>query len=75
MGLDGRHAKAACRFRGESRGILRYLEDSEDLKVSVTELQEQLGMTEEAGISTKQVTQQARNENGQKSFDIFRQAE
>ena len=45
--------------------MLRYLEDSEDLKVSVTELQEQLGMSEEAGISIKPVTQQARNEKGQ----------
>ena len=32
-----------------ARSILRYQEDSEDVKVSVTELQEQLGMTEEAG--------------------------
>ena len=52
-------------FEETARGMLRYLEDSEDLKVSVTELQEQLGMSEEAGISIKQVTQQARNENGQ----------
>ena len=51
-------------FEETARGMLRYLEDSEDLKVSVTELQEQLGMSEEAGISIKQVTQQARNENG-----------
>ena len=43
---------------------LRYLENSEDLKVSVTELLEQLGMSEEAGISIKDVAQQARNENG-----------
>ena len=45
-----------------ARSILRYQEDSEDVKVSVTELQEQLGMTEEAGISIKQALQ-ARNEN------------
>ena len=44
--------------------VLRFLENSEDLNVSVTELQEQLGMSE-AGISIKEVTQQARNENGQ----------
>ena len=55
--------------------FLRYLEDSEDLKVSVTELQEQLGISEEAGISIKHVAQQARNENGQKMFEIFRQGE
>ena len=61
-------------FEETARGMLRYLEDSEDLKVSVTELQEQLGMSEEAGISIKQVTQQARNENGQ-FFEMFRQGE
>ena len=57
------------------RSILRYLEDSEGLKVSVTELQEQLGMSEEAGISITQVTQQARNENSQRFFEMFRQGE
>ena len=56
-------------------GILRYLEDSEDLKVRVADLQEQLGMSEEAGIFIKQVAQQARNENGQNIFEIFRQGE
>ena len=47
------------------------LSNSEDLKVSVTELQEQLGISEEAGVSIKQVAQQARNENGQKGFLTF----
>ena len=57
---DRRRRRVA--FEETARGILRYLEDSEDLKVSVTELQDQLGMSEEAGISIKQVAQQARNE-------------
>ena len=35
----------------------------------VTELQEQLGISEEAGVSIKQFAQQARNENGQKIFE------
>ena len=39
--------------------------------MSVTELWEQLGMSEEAGVSIKQVAQQARNENGQTFFEIF----
>ena len=52
-------------FEETARSMLRYLEDSEDPKVCVTELQEQQGMSEEAGISIKQVTQQARNENVQ----------
>ena len=62
-------------FENLANGFLRYLEDSEDLKVSVTELEEQLGISEEAGISIKQVAQQARNENGQNMFEIFRQGE
>ena len=40
------------------------MEDTDDVKVGVTELQEQLGMAEEAGISIRQVAQQARNEDG-----------
>ena len=55
------------------REKLRYLEDSEHLQVSVTELQEQLGRSKEAGVSTKQFAQHARNENGQKIFEFFRQ--
>ena len=62
-------------FEETARGILRYPEDSEDLKVIVTELQEQLGISEEAGISIKQVAQQARNENGQNIIEIFSQGE
>ena len=55
--------------------MLIYLEDSEDLKVGVTELQEQLGISEEEGVSIKQIAQQARNEKGQTIFEIFRQGE
>ena len=50
-------------------------EDSEDLQVGVTELQEQLGLSDVAGISFKQIAQQAMNENGQHIFEIFRQGE
>ena len=48
--------------------MLAYLEDSEDLKVGVTELQEQLGISEKAGISIKHIAQRAMNENGQNIF-------
>ena len=37
--------------------------------MGVTELQEQLGISEEAGISIKQIAQQAMNENGQRIFE------
>ena len=72
----GRQAQAACRVRGDGKRTLRYLEESEDLKVGVTELQERLEMTEEEGVSSiRQTAQQAKNEGGQKIFEIFRQGE
>ena len=72
-GEDGRRRRVV--FEETAKRMLRYPEDSEDLKVGVTELREQLGMSEEAGISIKEVTQQTRNENGQKLLEIFRQGE
>ena len=42
--------------------MLKFLEDSEDVKVSLRELKEQLETPEEAGISTMQIAKQARNE-------------
>ena len=70
---DRRRRRVA--FEEKANGVLRYPEDSEDLKVGVTELQEQLGMSKEAGLSIQQIPQQARNENGQKIFDFFWQGE
>ena len=64
---DGKEkeARRLDAFEETANRILRYLEDSEDLKMGVTELQEQQGISEEAGISIKQIAQQAMNENGQ----------
>ena len=45
---------------------------TEDLKVGVTELQEQLEISDEAGVSIRQFAQQAMSVNGQKIFEIFR---
>ena len=56
-------------------GEERYLEDSEDLKVAVTELREQLGISEETCVSIRKIVQQAKKENGQQIFEIFRQGE
>ena len=38
-----------------AKRMLRYLEDSEDLKVGVTKLKEQLEISEEAGVSIRQI--------------------
>ena len=63
---DRRRRRVA--FEDTAKGKLRYLEDSEDLKVTVAELQELLGISEEAGVFIRQIAQQVRNENGQKFF-------
>ena len=55
--------------------MLKYLEDSEDLKVSLRELKEQLESPEEAGTSIMQIAKQSRNERGHMLFQIFRQEE
>ena len=52
-------------FEKTAKRILKYSEDSDDVKVGVTELQEQLEISVEAGISITQAAQQAMNENGQ----------
>ena len=53
--------------------MLGYLEDSEDLKVDIHELNAQLKTLEEEGRSIVQIAKKARNEKGQKIFDTFRQ--
>ena len=55
--------------------MLKNLEDSDDVKVGVTELQKQLEISEEVGIYIRQVAQQAMCENGQKIFELYRQGE
>ena len=58
---------------GVSQSMLSHLEESEDLKVGVTELNEKLEISVEGGVSIRQSAQQAMNENGQKIFEILRQ--
>ena len=67
--------KGCVAFEEAAKRMLKYLEESEDLKVCLSELKEQLETPEEAGFSMMQIAQQARNERGQKLFEIFRQGE
>ena len=53
---DWRRRRVA--FEEAAKRMLRYLEDSEDLKVGVTELKEQLEMSEEAGVSIRHPSRQ-----------------
>ena len=66
---DRRRRRVA--FEKTAKRMLKYLEDSDDVKVGVTELQEQLEISEEAGTSIRQIAWQAMNENGQTIFEIF----
>ena len=70
---DGRKRRVA--FEEMAKRMLGYFEDSGDLKVGISELKEQLETPEEEGRSIMQIAKQARNEKGQKIFDIFRQGE
>ena len=58
-----------------AKKMLKYLQDSEDVKVCLRELEEQLEYPEEAGISFMQIAKQSRNERGPKIFQIFGQEE
>ena len=60
-------------FEDAAKRMLRYLEDSEDLKVSISELEGQPETPEKEGLSIMQIVQQARNEKGQQLFETFRQ--
>ena len=56
--------------------MLGCLEDSEDLKVGTSEVEETAGNAGRNMVfSVVQVAQQAGNEKGQKIFEIFRQGE
>ena len=58
-----------------AKKMMKFLEDREHLKVGLRELKEHLETPEAAGISIMQIAKQARNERGQKLFQIFRQEE
>ena len=62
MGIDVKQAKSKRLFENLAKDMLRYLEDSEDVKVGITELQEQLEVPVQIGTILKQVAQQARND-------------
>ena len=55
-------------FENVAKEMLRYLENSGELEVGISELQEQLEVPVQIGISFRQVAQQARTESDQKVF-------
>ena len=48
-------------FENVAKEMLKYLENSEELKVGITELQEHLEVPVQIGTTLRQVAQQARN--------------
>ena len=62
-------------FENLAKEMLRYLDNSDGMKVGITELQERLDVPVQIGISIQQVAQQAMNKNGQKIFEVFWQEE
>ena len=62
-------------FENLAKGILRYLDNCNDVKVGIAELQERVEAPVHIGISIQKVTQLARSENGQKIFEVFWQEE
>ena len=62
-------------FENLAKGMLRYLDNCNDVKVGITELRERVEVPLQLGISIQQVTQQAMNEDGQKIFEVFWQEE
>ena len=71
--VEDRRRRSA--FENLFKGVLRYLDNSNDVKVSITELQERVEVPLHFGISTQQVAQQAMNENDPKIFEVFWQIE
>ena len=60
-------------YQWTAKKMLRYLEDSESLKVSTGELKEQVLSPDESSVSIVRIARQARSEKSKKLFQIFRQ--
>ena len=63
---DRRRRRVA--FENLAKEMPRYFDNSDDVKVGITELQERLEVPVQFCISIQQAAQQARSENGQKFF-------
>ena len=70
---DGRRRRIA--FENLAKEMLRYLDDSDDVKVGIIELQDRLEVPVQIGISFQQMAQLAKSENGQKMVEVFWQEE
>ena len=62
-------------FENLAKGMLRYLDNCNEVKVGITELQERVEVPAQIGITIQQVARQTTNEDGQKKFEVFWQEE
>ena len=70
---EGRRRRIA--FENLAQGMLRNLDNCNEVNVGITELQERVEVPEQIGISIQQVAQQAMNEDGQHVFEVYWQEE
>ena len=61
-------------YQWTEKNMLRYLEDSESLKVSTGDLKEQVRSPDESSVNTERIARQARSEQSKKFFQISRQS-
>ena len=62
-------------FESLAKSMLRYLDNCNEVKVSINELQEWVEVPKQIGISIQQVARQATDEDGEKIFEVFWQEE
>ena len=58
-------------FESLAKGMLRCLDNCDEEKVGITELQERVEVLAQIGISIQLVVQEAMNEDGQTIFEVF----
>ena len=58
-------------FGNLAKGMLRYRDNCNEVKVGITVLHERVEVPLQFGISIQKVAQQAMNEDGQKMFEVF----
>ena len=62
-------------FENLAKGMLRYLDNCNEVNVGITELQERLEVPAQIGISIQHVAQQTMHEDDQQIFEVFWQEE
>ena len=70
MGTEERRRRRIA-FENLAKSMLRYLDNCNEVKVGIIELQERVEVPEQSGVSMQQVARQAMNEDGQKQISKY----